>query len=165
VDIRGFDMSQPIPETPTPKTPVANIGNLYQDIMTSLGDFLGVIVGLGIITIGIVILIFSNKNVQSATRKVAGAAAEINPALAGAAIAANVVTKKAPRQENVTQALRNSRKKAAKLPPPKTRIFKDTGMPKTVTPAAPAPIRTFKQESTGNFSLPPTSPRAERDFD
>lgn len=87
-------------------------GGLVGDIMTGVGDFLGVIIGFGFLAIGIVLLIQSSSKVQDVERKVTGAAATLNPELAGVAVATNIATGKKPRQENVTRMFRNKKQAA-----------------------------------------------------
>lgn len=92
--------------------PVSYSSNpLVNDVLITLSDMVGVFIGMVFITIGLIVLIQSNEKVRDAQRKVLGAAAAVNPELAGAAVATNVLTGKKPRQENVTQLLRNQNRK------------------------------------------------------
>lgn len=88
-------------------------GNAIVDAaLNAVGNFVGVFIGLGFVVIGIVILIQSNEKVQDVQRKIAGAAANINPNLAGAAIAANVLTGKKARGSDIENVMRAPARKA-----------------------------------------------------
>ena len=151
------------PSSTTTPTVVAAVSTnaVTGDIMTAVGDYVGLFIGLGFIVLGIVILVLSNNKVKDAVHKTAGAAATLNPELAGAAVATSVLTGHNVRQRNVTQAARNMQKK----PTPKNKGVAAKGnLDRSVAvPAKPKePTRLYKTESA--FSVP-SSPRAERNFD
>jgi hypothetical protein len=184
----------PAPVEQTPSAPLASqstvtptSNGLVGDIMTSIGDFVGVIIGFGFVTIGIIILIQSSKKVQDVQRKVVSGAAAAVPQLAGAAIAANVATGKNPTQEHVSQVIRNpqikrneaiaaAKKTAAEAAAKQKAIdiaARKEANVKVVTKSAPkskfsvpnVPDKTrLIKEPTYHEKLA-SSPRAERNFD
>lgn len=113
--------SDPVPSSGLNKLPgtgkvftQSTTGNAIADAaINSLGNFVGIFIGLGFIIIGILIIVLNNDKVQDAGRKITGAAATINPQLAGAAIATNVLTGKKARGGDIEQVMRAPARKAA----------------------------------------------------
>ena len=156
-----------------PQNTATGYTGLGANILNAVSDFVGVMIGFGFVTIGIIILIQSSKKVQDVQRKVVSGAAAAVPQLAGAAVAAHAFSGKSPTAEHVGQAIKNTQPKPVVKPKAipvvkvapvvKTPVVKAAPKSKFSVPNVPDKTRLIK-EPTYSEKLP-SSPRAERNFD